>query len=75
MIKSFLIVSMTLIFLSGCPSFESAKVIAPKIADKAVDGSYGVVCGMPYKTEQRFLVRKKLSREAIQTFCVRDWQR
>ena len=75
MIKSSLIASMTLIFLSGCASFESAKVITPKIADKAVDGAYGIVCGIPYQTERRFLERKKISRETMQTFCVRDWQR
>ena len=75
MIKSLLNASIVLIFLSGCAGIESAKVVAPKIADKAVDGAYGVVCGMPYNTEHRFLVRKKLDREAIQTFCDREYQR
>ena len=75
MIKTSLMASILLISLSGCAQMESARVVAPKIADKAVDGAYGIVCGMPYETERRFLSRKKLSREVIQTFCIRDYQR
>ena len=75
MIKSLLKVSIVLISLSGCAGIESAKVVAPKIADKAVDGSYAILCGMPYNTELRFLARKKLSRETIQEFCDREFMR
>ncbi|MCK5611025.1 hypothetical protein KAR91_54635 [Candidatus Pacearchaeota archaeon] len=73
--KTSLIASIVLISLSGCAGIESAKAVAPKIADKAVDASYGIVCGMPYQTEWRFLVRKKLARETIQKFCDREYQR
>ena len=75
MIKTSLMASIVLISLSGCAGFESAKAVAPKIADKAVDGSYAILCGMPYNTELRFLARKKLARETIQGFCVREFQR
>ena len=73
--KTSLMASVVLVFLSGCASFESAKAVAPKIADKAVDGSYAVLCGMPYNTELRFLARKKLSRGTIQKFCDREFMR
>ena len=75
MIKTSLMAAIVLIFLSGCASFESAKAVAPKIADKAVDGAYAIVCGMPYQTEWRFLARKKRAKETIQEFCDREYQR
>ena len=73
--KTSLMASIVLISLSGCAGIESAKAVAPKIADKAVNGAYGIVCGMPYQTELRFLARKKLSRESIQEFCDREFMR
>ena len=75
MIKTSLMASILLVFLSGCAGIESAKAVGPKIADKAVDGAYAIVCGMPYQTEWRFLARKKLARETIQEFCDREYQR
>ena len=75
MIKSFLKASIILISLSGCAGIETAKVVAPKIADKAVDSAYNILCGMPYNTELRFLNRKKLAREIIQEFCDREFMR
>ena len=73
--KTSLMAAILLISLSGCASFESAKAVAPKIADKAVNGAYGLICGMPYNTELRFLARKKLSRGTIQEFCDREFMR
>ena len=59
------------LLLSGCAKLEFAKDALPVIADKVVDRAYRLTCGLPYRTEARFLARHDISRGTLLAWCGR----
>ena len=59
------------LLLPACAQLETAKAVLPTVADTAVDKAYALTCGLPYKTEQRFLARNDIDATAHKMFCKR----
>ena len=74
-IKTTLAAALVAAFLlpacGSTPAGQAFKSAVPVIADKVADGAYRVTCGLPYRTEKRFLARNDIDVTAHLMFCKR----